>query len=442
MVEKPYRNIKQHQLINDYSKEVFFGGAGGGGKSSGLLMAASQFVHDPFYNALIIRKSYADLSLPGALMDRAQEWWSGTAARYDDKQHTWIFPSGATITFGYLEGKSDHYRYRSSEFQCICFDELTTFAENQYRYLFSRLRVKDALKARIPLRMRSASNPGGIGHEWVKRRFITDGTRTFIPARLDDNPYIDKEGYVSSLQELDPVTRAQIMAGDWDEYAGGRFLREWLRFYTVDKHRQWRFGDDSFPVERIRNRFLTVDPAATAKSVASRDPDYTVISAWATNPLGHLVWLGCSRYRIEVPEIPARIAEEYLRHHADRVHIESGGTQKAVAQLTRAYKLDGHKHMNVIEYVPGSKDLLQRAAKAVNLAYAGRLWLPLANPLFPSEDVVSELLRFTGDQRQQGHDDIVSSLAIAANVFERGGFQRIDSSSSLQTVRAGLDIRL
>ena len=124
-------------------------------------------------------------------MDRARTWLMPTEATWRDSLKTWHFPSGASLTFGYLEKPGDEYRYQSTEFQMIGFDELTQFTENQYRYLFSRWRRSQ--DAEMPLRMRSASNPGGIGHEWVRERFIdAEGsvdTRIFIPASLPDNPY-------------------------------------------------------------------------------------------------------------------------------------------------------------------------------------------------------------------------------------------------------------
>ncbi len=180
---------KQAEFLLMPDLEVLFGGSAGGGKSEALLMAALQYVDVPGYAAILFRRTYTDLALPGALMDRAHEWLQGTAAKWSEKNKTWTFPSGATLSFGYLENENDKYRYQSAEFQFIGFDELTQFTETQYLYLFSRLRRLEGSK--IPLRMRAASNPGGVGHEWVKQRFIV-GDKPFVPASLDDNPYIDR----------------------------------------------------------------------------------------------------------------------------------------------------------------------------------------------------------------------------------------------------------
>ena len=211
-------------LLTD--REAFYGGAAGGGKSDCLLMAALQDTDTPGYAGLLLRRTYADLSLPGAIMDRAHSWLMGTDAHWNDREKTYEFPSGATLTFGYLEHENDKYRYQGAEFQFIGFDELTQFSESQYTYLLSRLRRLDGVH--IPLRQRGAGNPGGIGHEWVKQRFISGGRR-FVPARLVDNPYLDQAAYLESLAGLDAVTRKQLEAGDWDVApTGGLFERAWF----------------------------------------------------------------------------------------------------------------------------------------------------------------------------------------------------------------------
>src|SRR5690606_1907729 len=154
------------------------------------------------------------------------KWLQGKGARWNSQEKTWTFPSGATLTFGYLEHENDKYRYQGAEFQFIGFDELTQFTESQYRYMFSRLRRKSGVD--VPLRMRAASNPGGIGHEWVRQRFIVEG-RPVVPAGLDDNPHLDRDAYVESLAELDPVTREQLLRGDWDiRPTGLMFKSEWF----------------------------------------------------------------------------------------------------------------------------------------------------------------------------------------------------------------------
>lgn len=180
---KPYG--KQRLFLDLDCLEAFFGGAAGGGKSDTLLMAALEYVHQPNYAALILRRDFARLSLPGSIMDRAKSWlfkFSDQGVTWNEQRKMFRFPNGASLQFGYIDSLDDRFRYASSEFQFIGWDELTEFPlptagdngqqadGNPYLFMFSRLR-----KTRdnpIPLRVRSASNPGGEGHAFVKHRFI------------------------------------------------------------------------------------------------------------------------------------------------------------------------------------------------------------------------------------------------------------------------------
>lgn len=232
---QPY--AKQAAFLLLTCKEAFYGGAAGGGKSDALLMGALQYVDVPGYSALLLRKTYSDLTLPGALLPRAREWLApyveSGEVKWNDKDRTYYFPTGgapATITFGYLEHPKDKYRYQSAEFQFVGVDELTQIDRESYRYMFSRVRRLKGSK--VPIRVRSASNPGNDGHEWVQQRFMVEGPskgRIFIPAKMTDNPYLDQEEYDQALQELDPVTRAQLRDGNWSvKRAGNMFKRAWF----------------------------------------------------------------------------------------------------------------------------------------------------------------------------------------------------------------------
>ncbi len=225
-------------------------------------MAALQYVDIPGYSALLLRRTYADLALPGAIMDRAADWLNGTDARWQDAKKTWLFPSGATLSFGYLDAEKDKFRYQGAELQFCGFDELTQFSETQYTYLFSRLRRLEG--SCVPVRMRAASNPGGMGHEWVRQRFLMESSqdgRIFVPARLEDNPFLDAAEYDRALAELDPTTRMQLRDGDWTvRPAGRKFRREW--FQVVD----------AAPAGMREVRFW--DLAATEPK-PGKDPDFT-----------------------------------------------------------------------------------------------------------------------------------------------------------------------
>jgi len=219
---------KQMRFLLLDCREAFFGGAAGGGKNDALLTGVAMYLGMPGYNAILFRRTLEDHKLAEGLIPRSLEWWGGKA-KWNGQDYRWKFPSGATVSFGYMAAPTDHFRYQSAAFQFIGFDELSHFEEQQYRYMFSRLRRLEGVD--IPLRMRSASNPGGVGHDWVKRRFIDPGDpeRPYVPSRLEDNPYLDRKSYVESLNELDLTNREQLLNGNWEiRSPGGMFKRGWF----------------------------------------------------------------------------------------------------------------------------------------------------------------------------------------------------------------------
>lgn len=389
--------------------DALYGGAAGGGKSDALLMAAVQFAEVPGYSALLLRRTFADLKLPGALLDRSHAWFR-PHARWHAQEHRWRFRHGSTLQFGYCETEKDVYRYQSSEFQFVGLDEATQFTEHQVRYLFSRLRRR--VEIPVPLRFRLASNPGNVGHEFVKSRYITrpEG-RAFVSANLADNPHLNRAEYVRSLQELDPVTRAQLLAGDWDAYAGGRFRPEWFRTYRPFgqfRHGRvpdaWRLGE-RLVLSAECQVFVTLDPAATAKDTS----DYTAIGAFALTPDRDLLVLEVVRERLPLDGIVPRLAEVCGRWRPSWCGLEAVGFQAGlVTEARRHPEIDAV----VVELHPEGRDKLVRATPAILLAEQGGLYLPESAPW--RADFVAELQQFTGDAKQDAHDDQVDVLAYAA----------------------------
>ena len=212
---------KQAKFLALTCPEALYGGAAAGGKSDALLMGALQYVDQPGYAALILRRTFRDLKQPDAIMARSHEWLHGTRASWSERDKRWTFPSGATLTFGYIDCDADKYQYQGAALQYIAWDELTQFPEAWYSWLFSRLRKLEGVD--IPLRVRAATNPGGLGHAWVYRRFIEHPSedRPFIQALLKDNPSVDEKSYREMLARLDATTRRQMEDGIWLQDASG-----------------------------------------------------------------------------------------------------------------------------------------------------------------------------------------------------------------------------
>lgn len=293
-------------------REALYGGAAGGGKSVALLMAALQYVDVPGYHALLLRRTFAALAKPGALIDLAHEWLAGTDAVWNEQRKQWTFPSGATLSFGYLDTEADKYQYQGAAFHFVGFDELTQFTRTQYTYLFSRCRRrKGSPAAAVPLRVRAASNPGGEGHAWVYERFFVEGRdkgRVFIPALLQDNPHLDVESYLEMLRELSPVERKQLEEGDWRVVqAGDWFKAEWWEY--VESHE----------LPPIRRRVRYWDTASTKPSGRNKDPDWYV-GVLMSEFRGTFYIEDVERFRLGPAETELRL-EAVVRRDGPRVEV-------------------------------------------------------------------------------------------------------------------------
>jgi len=331
-------SLTQKVFLRTNALEALFGGAAGGGKSSALLMAALQYVDVPNYNAILFRRTYADLALPGAIMDRFQAW----IANYDDvrwnaNNYTAVFPSGARISFGYLNNSQDYLRYKGAEFQFIGMDEVTEIRENDYRYLFSRLRrPASGPVSKVPLRMRAASNPAP---NWVRQRFIVEGQSTgriFVPSMLTDNPGIDAESYRLSLQALDPVERRRLEEGDWwSTTLGSMFERESI--VLVEQNEIPQLTSTARAV-----RFW--DLAATEPSQTNPDPDWTVGTLMLFDQ-GIAYILDVKKVRAKGEKVEQFIAQTaYEDGHgvAIRMEQEPGSSGKALVDQYARYVLPGY----------------------------------------------------------------------------------------------------
>ena len=228
--------------------EALYGGAAGGGKSEALIMEALRQVHIPHYKALILRKTFPQLA---ELMEKTLRYYPQAfpGARYNEAKHLWTFPSGAKIVFGSMQYAQDKVKYQGQAFDLIAFDELTHFTFEEYSYLFSRCRPNGP---GTRCYIRATANPGGVGHAWVKDRFITaappmttiwqdveyrgaDGelrrgrrSRIFVPAKITDNQKLLEHdpNYLLSLAALPAPQRAALLEGNWDSFAGQVFA-EW-----------------------------------------------------------------------------------------------------------------------------------------------------------------------------------------------------------------------
>lgn len=223
--------------------EALFGGAAGGGKSRALVMEALlRCLEHPGTAAYLFRRSYRELE--DTLIAEARA--SIPAALYDYKaaKHDMLLPGGSVMRFRHCLSEDDRFLYQGAEIHWLFIDEVTHFTKPMYDFLKSRLRAKASLGIR-PI-ARCAGNPGGIGHAWVKARFVDAGeagkahetwvesgligggkrhTVQYIPARATDNPHIGRD-YIFELEQKPKALRDALLYGRWDAFEGQVFA-EW-----------------------------------------------------------------------------------------------------------------------------------------------------------------------------------------------------------------------
>ncbi len=249
---------RQKAFLDAGETEVLFGGAAGGGKSYGQLLDALLFALSyPGSRQLILRRTFPELER--SLIRTARGLFPTSLFAYRATEHSGRFPNGSVLDFGYCADDRDVYGYQSAEYDVIRFDELTHFTEFQYLYLHSRVRGTNG----YPKQIKSTTNPGGVGHAWVKARFIDpaphgtpfcgeDGsTRIFLPARIEDNCFLMAKDadYRRRLEALPREERRALLLGEWN-LQEGQFFSE----FSYDAH-----TCDPFPIPEGWRRYRTLD---------------------------------------------------------------------------------------------------------------------------------------------------------------------------------------
>lgn len=233
----------QTEFLSRSEFEVLYGGRAGPGKTDCLVAALTDGIEKPKYRGLILRRTFPQLQ---EIIDRCFMLYPSLGGTYRATEHRWYWPSGGTVQLGHMQHENDKYNYQGKEFHRIGFDELTQFTETQYTYMFSRTRTTDP---EIDPQVISTTNPGGIGHYWVKERFISSAkegivqydaktglSRIFIPGRREDNPALfeNDPGYLQRLQALPEIERLRLMDGIWDAFEGQVFTELSQRLHGCD----------------------------------------------------------------------------------------------------------------------------------------------------------------------------------------------------------------
>jgi len=275
-------------------KEGFYAGAVMAGKSDVLMMypVCRGWLDIPQFKGLFLRRTMPELR--NEIIPRSREYYTALGGKFNKQDSVWEFPSGALIFFGHCEHEDDVHKYDTAQWNYVAFDELTSFTEWQYIYItVERTRVpKNLAHLGLPAIVRSASNPGNVGHNWVKKRFIDpepkgkkiivgrgELKRIFIPATIDDNPYAD-EAYKKGLEGLPEAERKAKKYGDWSAYEGQVFSEFRERHFPSEPENALHVVD-SFQIPDWWPKIVAIDwgynpPAMTYVSYAAISPSSRV----------------------------------------------------------------------------------------------------------------------------------------------------------------------
>jgi len=231
---------KQETLVTlpDTIFEALYGGAAGPGKTEILYMLPliRGWHQHPRYKGLILRRTFPELE--AEIIVRSHQWYESTGATYNQQKKRWTFPNGGYQAFGHAEHEKDITKYDGVEYNYVGWDELTHFTQYQYLYLVAS-RVRSST-SQLPAITRAGSNPGNVGHTWVRQRFVdpareglkvlvdknTGLKRFYLPARVEDNKHLleNDPTYIAKLEML--PTEAEKRAkkyGDWYTFEGQVF---------------------------------------------------------------------------------------------------------------------------------------------------------------------------------------------------------------------------
>lgn len=379
-------------------------------------MGGLQYCQLEGYAAILFRRTHTDLALEGALMDRARDWLSPTDARWNERDKRWEFPSGATLTFGYLDGPNDWRRYDSAEFQFIGLDEATQFRPHDINAVMGRLRRKSG--SRIPIRLRLGSNPGGEAHEFLGERFVEPTEphfdRTFIPALLEDNPYVDRQEYEATLEALkdaDPTLYRQRRFGHWVRDEGEAIFKRWwwskpeARYDPTSKEYQ----------KKIRRRIMAWDTAFETGEENSYTACVTfdVLSDYTVAVRN--VW----RAKLEFPDLEQAIVFKAKEQNEggllSSVIIEKKASAHSVLQTLKLNAPAWLRPMIGPFTPPGDKD--EKCRRAAHYCAAGLVMLPRVGS--PDTEWLFEAQEEIFNVPNSKHRDITDALSLGVIRLEK-----------------------
>jgi hypothetical protein len=385
--------------------EAFYGGAVGGGKSELLVLIPilMGWHKNRYFRGIIFRRTMPELK--ESLIPRSEEIYKAEGGIYNATDHIWKFPSGASIKFSYLESMADARSHDTSEFHYAAFDELTHFEEGEYTYIVGS-RVRSTIPE-LPACVRSASNPGNIGHAWVRKLFVepdkeglgdtiiydeqTRTYRAFVRARLTDNPYLMKNdpNYINRLRRLPPAEYKAKVEGDWWVFAGQVFS-EFRAEKLIGEPSNALHVIDPFRIPAFWPRVLSIDWGGINPDLKAK-----TIAGWYAIAPGRQAF----KYREYVSK------DKIAIWGADVARLSAGEPIRRVVLDPSAWASRGEKHTLMEQFVQASQ--FRQVEKATNDRIAGKQllhehlrWSPRPPRYTPPEgydqDVADRIYRIYG----------------------------------------------
>lgn len=332
-IDIPYIPTPKQRLFHgSTANEVLFGGAAGPGKSCAIVLdALMRTLQYPGSKAYIFRKTYPELE--GTVIQEALRWYPKEIATYNVGRHEMVLINKSKILFRHCASVTNMYDYQGAEIQWLYIDELTSFEKEIYDYLKTRLRARKSLGL-TPI-VRCASNPGNIGHGWVKQYFVDAGpygsmvehtvkskaagkervfTTQYIPALATDNPYITDD-YLFELERKPEALRRALLYGDWDAFEGQVFI-EWKNDPEHYIDRKWTHVIAPFQIPVNWPRYMGFDHGYSRPFS---------VQWWAIGPDGcaylYKEWYGCKpgQANVGIKLSPREIADGIIERESEEL---------------------------------------------------------------------------------------------------------------------------
>jgi len=444
----------QTAFLSSEADIVIYGGAAGGGKTIGLLLETLRHYENSNFISLILRRTNTQIRMPGALWDESKKIYRNLGGDPHESALKWVFPSGMVVRFAGLEYESSLAEYQGSQIPLICFDELTTFTEKMFWFMFSRNRSDSG----VPGYIRATCNPDPDSFvrkliDWwikgkdypeeergypieersgkirwfvrkndemiwgnskaevtekalkagIKKSEIMPKTITFIPAKLDDNKILMTRdpSYKASLLALNEVDQERFLKGNWDIRPAGRNF----------------FRRETFPIiERIPDGWVGYpmrfwDLAATTPTTDNPSPDWSRGSLLYLYPDGSIVWADLKSIQ-EEPGPTWDFLKDIAQSDGKSVrigkHQDPGSAGKKEAQDFSKW-LTGY----MVTTQTVSKDKVVRATATSALAFHRNIKVVRGEW---NDEAFKELEKFP-PLKNTGHDDIVDSLSGGINML-------------------------